>query len=283
MTERFTARDGRRLAYLDSGGPGPAVLCLAGLTRNHRDFDALARHLAPRYRVIRLDARGRGGSEHAEEPLREYNVPVETEDARDLLAHLGLGRVAVIGTSRGGIVGMSLAAGGPGTVSALVLNDVGAAIEGAGLLRIFATLGREPEARSFREAAQRLMEANAAGFPGVSLARWEAHARAIYDADEAGRPCLSYDPHLRSAVAATIEGDVQRVGLWAIFDALVDLPVLVIRGENSDILAPGTVSEMTARHPGLATVEIPGRGHAPFLDEPEAVAAIDAFLEANSR
>lgn len=280
MTEirEFSAPDGRRLAYTDTGGTGAPVLCLAGLTRNHRDFDRLGAHLAPRYRVIRLDSRGRGMSGWAIEPLSEYIVPVETGDVIALLRHLTLGPVTVIGTSRGGILGMALASGLPGAVRALVLNDVGAVIDARGLLRIYATLGREPRAATFEEAGRALMAENARGFPDVPAARWVEHARALYREDETGRPRLSYDPRLRSAVGVALEGVDGEVSLWPMFDSLLELPVLVLRGENSDILSPKTVAQMAARHPGLVHVEIPGRGHAPFLDEPEALAAIDAFL-----
>jgi len=277
VIRHFRAADGRRLAYRDEG-EGPAVLCLAGLTRNGRDFDALAAHLAPRHRVIRLDSRGRGASEWADDPLHEYAMPVEAGDALALIRHLGLERVGIVGTSRGGVLGMSVASAVPGLVRALVLNDVGAVIEGRGLLRIFATLGRAPRAEDFDAAAAALREANAPAFPDVPLERWRAHAEAIYDADAAGRPVLAYDPHLRSAVAASLEGDVSRISLWPLFDSLPELPLLVIRGENSDILLHETAAHMAERHAGLRTLEVPNRGHAPFLDEPVALRAIDGFL-----
>ncbi len=277
--ESFHARDGRRLAFRDTGGDGPAALCLAGLTRNGRDFDALAAHLAGRYRVLRLDSRGRGGSEHAKEPRAEYTVPVEAGDAITLLDHLGLERVALIGASRGGILAMAIAGGAPERVSAVVLNDVGAQVEARGLLRIFATLGRQPTARSFEEAAAQLREINAPAFAGVSEAEWLRHARELYDEGEGGRPVLSYDPHLRSSVAAAIEaGGDGAVSLWPLFEALKEKPVLVIRGANSDILSAETLARMREEHPGLAALELANRGHAPFLTEPEALAAIDAFL-----
>ncbi len=278
MTERFAAPDGRRLAYLDTGGPGPPVLCLAGLTRNGRDFDFLAEHLAPRYRVIRLDSRGRGRSDHAEDPLSEYTVPVESGDALALLDHLAIPKVTIIGTSRGGILGMALGSGARERVRALVLNDVGAVIEMRGLLRIMATLGRQPKADTFDAAAAELKQANRHEFPDVPEARWLVHARAIYK-DKDGRPRRSYDKHLRSAAAIAIDSDVATINLWPMFEALKGLPILLIRGANSDILLAKTAEEMAAHMPGLRYVEVPGRGHAPFLDEPPAVAAIDRFLE----
>lgn len=279
MIRGFDAPDGRRLAYRDTGGAGPPVLCLAGLTRNSRDFDALASHLAPRWRVVRLDSRGRGASEHAAEPMTEYTVPVETGDALALLDHLGLAQAAVIGTSRGGILGMAMASARPGAVSALVLNDVGAVVEMKGLLAILARLDRMPEEPDFESAARRLAEDNTAAFPGVPLSRWRIHARAIFDEVE-GRPRLAHDPQLRAAAA--VDDDSANISLWPLFEGVSDIPVLVIRGENSDILSRETVAAMAAHHHRLDHVEIADRGHAPFLDEPAALAAIEGFLEAHA-
>ncbi len=276
--KRFAAPDGRLLAYADGGGDGPPVLCLAGLTRNRRDFDAVAAHLGPRFRVIRLDSRGRGASERAEDPLAEYAVPVEAGDALALLDHLGLAGAAVIGTSRGGIVAMTMAAMRPGSVSRLALNDIGAEVETAGLARIMTNLGLPPQAETFAQAAIALRDANADAFPGLSLADWERHARQIFD-DADGRPVLSYDPRLREAAAAAMAQTAEaRISLRPLFDALAGTPLLTIRGANSDILSARTLEEMRAARPDMATATIADRGHAPFLDEPEALAALDAFL-----
>ena len=273
----FRAGDGRRLFYRDAGA-GPTVLCLAGLSRNGRDFEALAARLAPRFRVLRLDSRGRGESERAADPIAEYQVPVEAGDALALLDHLGLEGAGIVGTSRGGILGMAMASGRPGSVRALVLNDVGAVVEMRGLLRILAYLGRDPGASDFAEAAAALEAANAAQFPGVSRARWAAHARAIYDDDGAGRPVLAYDPRLRTATASAMDADVARIDLWPLFESVEALPVLVIRGANSDVLSARTLARMSERHPGLEWRVAPDRGHAPFLDEPGIGQAIEDFL-----
>ncbi|MEL6236596.1 MAG: alpha/beta hydrolase [Pseudomonadota bacterium] len=275
----FTTQDGRSLHYCDSGGAGPVVLCLAGLTRNHRDFEPLAAHLAPHHRVLRLDSRGRGLSDRAVDPIAEYTVPVETADALALIDHLELTRLAIIGTSRGGILGMAIAAARPGLVAALVLNDLGALVEAQGLKRIIGYLGRAPESRDFQGAARESEAANAAQFPGLTAAIWARMARQLYD-DDAGRPVLAYDPRLRDAVAASFEGEVASVDLWPLFETLTDVPMLVIRGALSDILTAETLAAMAARHPMLQNVTIADRGHAPFLDEPLAITAIDRILEA---
>ena len=278
MSDRFHAPDGRRLAYRDSGGDGPPVLCLAGLTRNASDFAWLAGHLADRYRVIRLESRGRGESEWAEDPLSEYQVPVEAGDALALLDHLGLERAALIGTSRGGILGMVLGAGHPARLSCLVLNDVGPVVEPAGLAKIMGYLGIEPGWSSFSEAATSLAQSMGAAFPDLTGEQWLAFARTVF-ADEAGRPRLTYDPRLRDAVQAGLPP----ADLWHLFDALEALPILAIRGENSDILSAGTFAEMQRRRPDMVAVTVPNRGHVPFLDEPEAVDAIDRFLTERAR
>jgi len=276
MTRSFHAPDGRSLAYQDTLTDGPAVLCLPGLTRNARDFAGLAQHLADRYRVLRLDPRGRGLSDRAADPLAEYTVPVEAGEALALLDHLGLTRAAIVGTSRGGLQGMTLAATAPARVRGLVLNDIGPRIEAEGLAFIMTYLGIEPEARSFEEAARALEASLGAAFPDLTPAQWRGFARTIYR-DEGGRPRLSYDPRLRHAVEATMaEGPVE---LWELFDALEGVPLLTIRGANSNILSAATLAGMARRRPDMAHVTVPRRGHPPFLDEPEAREAIDAFLE----
>ena len=274
--EHFTAPDGRRLAYADSGGAGSPVLCLAGLTRNHRDFAALACHLSPRYRVIRLDSRGRGGSDWADDPQGEYTIPVETTDALALLAHLGLGPVNVIGTSRGGVLGIGLATAG--LASSLVLNDLGAEIQTAGLRRIQAYVGQPPPP-DLDAAVDGLIAANAEAFPNLSRARWEDHARAVYNVDGSGQIRLSYDPRLGEVLAAGLADAPETISLWPLFENALNTPVLVLRGANSDIVSRQTLLEMQARHENLSHLEIADRGHAPFLDEAPALAAIDAFLE----
>jgi len=284
MTRRFAAADGRRLAYQDSGGDGPAVLCLAGLTRNARDFAGLAAHLAGRFRVLRLDSRGRGLSDWAAEPRAEYTAPVEARDALALLDHLGVARAAVIGTSRGGILGMILGATVRDRLSCLVLNDVGPVIDADALAGIVQIVGVEPRADTFEAAADALAQAMGTAFPDLTPAQWLGFARTIYR-DDGGRPRLSYDPRLRDAVEAALE--TTPADLWPMFDRLAGVPLLTLRGANSDILSEATLAEMARRRAdmdaGMDHVTVAGRGHVPFLDEPEALAAIDRFLETHAR
>ncbi|MDT8344430.1 MAG: alpha/beta hydrolase [Thermohalobaculum sp.] len=270
---RFASADGRRIAYAQAGA-GPAVLCLPGLTRSMRDFADVAARLARGYRVVRLDYRGRGGSDRAENPLAEYTPMVEGGDAALLMAHLGIARAAILGTSRGGLIGMGLAAKAPAMVSCLILNDVGPVVEPAGLAAIMDYLGREPGFADFAAAAAGLRRSYGAQVAGLDHADWLAFARRIYR-DEGGRPALDYDPRLRESVEAAIAAGP--ADLWPLFDA-IEVPILVLRGANSDLLSAATLAQMQARKPGLIAVTVPDRGHVPFLDEPVAVAAIDAFL-----
>ncbi|TFG88558.1 MAG: alpha/beta hydrolase [Hyphomicrobiales bacterium] len=280
MTKFFEGPDGRRLAYQDTGGIGPVVLCLAGLTRNARDFAGLAAHLAAHYRVLRIDSRGRGLSEWADDPVAEYTVPIEAGDALALLDHLEIPRAAIIGTSRGGILGVILGATASARMNCLVLNDVGPVIEPQGLAGIVGFLGIEPRADTFEAAAEGLERAMGAAFPDLSAKQWLGFARTIYR-DDGGRPRLSYDPRLRQAVEVAMKAAKQagQPDLWGFFDALTGLPILAIRGANSDILSAETLAEMARRRPDMAHVTVANRGHAPFLDEPEALTAIDTFLE----
>jgi len=280
VSDFIEAGDGRRIAYADTGGDGPAVLCLPGLTRTMVDYADLAAHLAPSYRVIRTDYRGRGASGWAEDPLAEYSPVVEGQDAAALLTHLGITSATVIGTSRGGIIGMLLGAMQPGLLDGLVLNDIGPVIERSGLEFIMTYLGLDPGLRSFAEAAERLRAVYSRDFPDLSDADWMAYARRSF-ANRDGVPALNYDPKLREAMAFAMENSPP--DLWQVFDALADFPILTIRGENSNLLTGETLNEMARRRPDMAHVTVANRGHVPFLDEPVARSAIDQFLEECAR
>lgn len=268
----FTASDGARIAFRDSGGTaGPVLLCLSGLTRNSTDFDYLLPHL-PQCRVVRMDYRGRGASDWT--GAGTYTVPREGRDAVELLDHLGIGRAAVLGTSRGGLVGMMLAAVAHDRLAGLCLNDVGPQLEQTGLARIFDTVGRNPAARTLDEAAQALA-AFSTGFEGVPESRWHEEAARHYIETPDGLK-INYDPELRQAFLGAVEGD--QPDLWPLFDACAGLPLALIRGANSDLLPVAATAEMRHRRPDMIFAEVPGRAHIPFLDEPESVAAIRDWL-----
>jgi pimeloyl-ACP methyl ester carboxylesterase len=269
-TQHFTAPDGCRLAYRDEGA-GLPLLCLPGLTRSMTDFDYLVPHLPP-LRLIRMDYRGRGESNWT--GAATYTVEQEGKDALALLDHLGVEEVAILGTSRGGLIGMVLGAVARGRVMGLCLNDVGPEIGREGLVRIFDYVGRNPAGKTYAGFADRL--SRTPGFAGVPMSRWleEAHKLAVETPDGLR---TRYDPALRDAFLAAFDGPP--VDLWPLFDALAGLPLALIRGANSDLLTAETAARMRARRPDMAYAEVPDRAHIPFLDEPEAVALIHSFLK----
>lgn len=267
---RFQAQDGASLAYRDEG-EGLPVLALAGLTRTGRDFDYLAPHLRG-VRLIRPDYRGRGDSDWT--GAATYSVPQEARDALALLDHLGLDKVALLGTSRGGLIGMALAATAHDRLLGLSLNDVGPVVERAGLERIFDYVGRNPAARSLDDLAARLPAAMP-GFANVPASRWRQEVERHYLETPEGLR-INYDPALREAFLAAFDGPV--VDLWPLFDAAQGLPLALVRGANSDLLSRDTAAEMQRRRPDMILAEVPDRAHIPFLDEPEALAAIEAWL-----
>jgi pimeloyl-ACP methyl ester carboxylesterase len=267
---RFSAADGTRLAHRDDGR-GKVLLALAGLTRDGRDFDYLARHL-PDVRLIRLDSRGRGGSDRADPET--YTVAQEARDALALLDHLRIGRAAVIGSSRGGLLGMSMVALAPERVAGLCFNDVGPVLQRDGLMRIGTYMGVKPAVATLAEAADRMAAANS-GFQNVPPLRWEEEAVRHYVQTPDGL-ALPYDPALRIGFDRAMAAPLPE--LWPLFDACAGIPLALIRGANSDVLARATADAMQARRPDLIRAELPGRGHVPFLDEPEALAAIRRWL-----
>jgi pimeloyl-ACP methyl ester carboxylesterase len=269
--QRFAAEDGTRLAYRDEG-EGLALLALAGLTRDGRDFDYLARHLPPDTRLIRLDSRGRGGSDRADPAT--YTVAQEARDALRLMDHLHLPRAAILGSSRGGLLGLVIAAVARDRLAGLCLNDVGPELDRRGLQRIGSYIGLEPAVATLAEVADR-MPAAMPGFARVPALRWQEETVRHY-VQLGGRVGLTYDPALRQSFDAAMAAPAP--DLWPLFEACAGLPLAVIRGAGSDVLARATVDEMRRRRPDLIVAEVPDRGHIPFLDEPEALAAVRAWL-----
>jgi pimeloyl-ACP methyl ester carboxylesterase len=257
------------------------VVCLPGLTRNARDFHYLASYLShhpqrPRA-VYCVDYRGRGGSQH-DRDWHNYTPFIELIDALDFMTLQDLHEAAIIGTSRGGIIAMMMAAVRPTAMGVVVLNDIGPVMETTGLARIMGYVGRTKVPRSWEDAALLLREMNERNFPAIESWQWEEIARAVFN-EKNGRPAQSYDRKLARSFG-TIDLRHPR-DLWPQFIALGQFPALVIRGANSDLLSAETVEQMVERHPNLRTLTVPGQGHAPVLNEPETVEAIGTFLASN--
>jgi len=280
----FTSSDGLRLharRYPAAGqARGRPVVCLPGLTRNGRDFHdlalALSRHPNQARTVYTLDYRGRGLSEH-DPDWRHYTVTTEMLDVLDFMTLAGLSDAAVIGTSRGGLITMLMAAVQPTALGAAVLVDIGPVIEHDGLVRISGYVGRIPLPISLADAARMVRDLNRRHFPDVPEHQWEDVARQWYN-ERNGKPAQGYDQKLGKALSVLYE---PVPALWPQFEALKRVPVLVVRGENSDVLAASTVDEMRRRHPALATVTVPSQGHAPLLKDVSTIEAIRHFLIAS--
>jgi pimeloyl-ACP methyl ester carboxylesterase len=270
--------DNVRLHYRDFAGGRegqPAILCLPGLTRNAHDFEALASRLAPRFRVVTPSFRGRGDSGYARDPLTY--VPLSyLQDLGRILDTAGLSSVVIIGTSLGGLMGLLLDGTQRSRIAGLVLNDLGPDMEAAGLARVRTQVGRGGNWPTWLTAARDIARRQADIYPGWSLEQWLAHAKRLCRVSREGRIVWDYDPEI-AAPFALPNGDSQ-LDLWLALDGYRGRPVLSVRGERSDILSAATQARMADRLPGLVAVTVPRVGHAPTLDEPEAVDAIDRFL-----
>jgi pimeloyl-ACP methyl ester carboxylesterase len=283
IDSHYTARDGLRLYarhYPGAGTTRRPVVCLPGLTRNSRDFHDLASVLSDergqRRDVYCLDYRGRGRSEHCPTGA-SYTVMTELADVLDFMAFTGLADAAIVGTSRGGIIAMAMATVRPTAVGAIVLNDIGPVIERDGLARLIAYVGRVPLPGSWPEATNLVKSLNERAFPYESRATWEQLARQFFN-EENGNPAPGYDAKLSKALVLT---DGPLAPLWPQFAALSRVPVLAIRGANSDILSAQTLTEMARRHPAITTITVADQGHAPLLKDQQMVLSIYEFLLAN--
>ena len=277
-----TAPDGLRLHVREYGAPSMStipVVCLPGLARMTADFDALAPVLAfaePPRRVIAIDSRGRGQSEYDPDP-QHYNLAVELSDVLAVLTALQIGPAVFVGSSRGGILTMLLAAAHPATIAGAVLHDIGPVIEPAGLVRIKSYVGKLPRPGNLDEGVKILRQLFAPHFPKLTPEQWFAAARRTWKTEH-GALVPTYDVQLAHTLA---EFDIERLPppLWNEFDALARVPVLVIRGANSDILSAATVSAMHARHPNLESIEVADQGHVPLLEDDTLLQRIVAFVK----
>ena len=276
----YTSNDGLKL-YATSRGPSNAemtVLCMHGLTRNAKDFDPLIDAIGEeRYRFISVDVRGRARSDRDPNP-ENYTPPVYVGDMATLLDQLGLRRVALIGTSMGGLMSMLMMKTMPDRISGVVLNDVGPKLEPAGLARIGGYVGEIAPLENWQVAADALAQTQGSAFPGKDTDFWMAFAKRTFRELEDGRVILDYDPAIADSLKKIKAGAVTRFAMWRLFNAMKRAPLLVVRGEISDLFSAKTAGLMVKRHPDAKEIVVPNVGHAPILDEPEAVAGISAFL-----
>lgn len=279
---RFTSNTGLTLYARHYGksqeGLRP-VICLPGLTRNSSDFHALAVFLAnhpsrPRD-VYCPDYRGRGESDW-DPDWRNYSPFIEMLDVLDLMAIRGLENATVVGTSRGGIIAMLIAVMRPNAISALVLNDIGPEIETAGLARIMGYAGKVPVPSSWEEATELVRSMNKRFFTALNDDDWKTLARQLFK-EKNGRPAQSYDYKLGNALSE-IDISQKIPTMWTQFEAVKRIPVLVLRGENSDILSARTVLEMEQQHPRLVSITVHAQGHAPLLKDRFTLGIVADFL-----
>ncbi|WP_112663309.1 alpha/beta fold hydrolase [Microvirga flavescens] len=264
-----SAQDGLRVYARDYGpvvSSATPVVCLPGLARNSSDFHELALSLSqdatPR-RVICVDYRGRGRSEW-DQDWRNYDVRIEVNDILQILTVAGIENAVFVGTSRGGLIIMALGAVRPTLLRGAVLNDVGPVIEAKGLIRIRGYIGKLPKPRNFREAGQILKQMSDTQFPANTEEQWERLAKGTWQ-EKDGELVLSYDPALLRTLEA-LDLETPLPDLWPFFEGLKNIPVMVLRGANSDLLSATTLEEMQKRHPSLSAVTVPDQGHAPELE-----------------
>ncbi len=272
--------DGLRLharLYGEADGDRVPLVCLPGLTRTAQDFHAMAEILSSdpyHRRVVVVDYRGRGGSAH-DPDWRHYSVPVEAVDVRQMLATLGIKQAVFVGTSRGGLITMLLAITQNSLIKASVINDIGPVIEVTGLQRIESYVGKGTMPKDWGEAVERLRASNA-DFTDLTEAEWLDFAGIVYEKGADGFR-LAYDPALGKTLIG-IDFSKPLPPAWPMFEALRSVPVLAIRGENSDLLSEETLAEMGKRHGNLEIVRVPGEGHAPFLGRERTARAIADFV-----
>jgi pimeloyl-ACP methyl ester carboxylesterase len=272
----FTVRDGLKLHYRDYPGDAakPPLLCLPGLTRNVRDFADFAERYSPSHRVIAFEFRGRGSSDRDPVAAR-YLPPTYIGDTIELLDHLDIPEAVFVGTSLGGLVTMGMAVVAPDRIAAAILNDVGPELFSAGLERIRTYVGRPARFANWDEAAHSLAASNPGLSQHYSHADWVRMAHRTCR-EEDGAIVFDYD----MAIGDPFKSDspTPQIDMWPLFHALAQKPLLLIRGENSDLLSAEAAERMQREAPTMQSAVVAGVGHAPDLDEPEAIAAIDRFL-----
>ncbi|MCV0384336.1 MAG: alpha/beta hydrolase [Erythrobacter sp.] len=274
----WQSADGLDLHFRDYPGPDdrPPIVCLHGLTRNSRDFEGLAAHLSPEWRVLALDMRGRGKSDYAPDSA-SYAPPVYVGDLMALLDAEGIDRFVAIGTSMGGLMTLIVAGSAPERLAGAVINDIGPNVDPEGLDKIRSYLGQGRSFATWMHAARALEETHAAAHPSYTLEDWLVMAKRSMIVCSNGRIAFDYDMKIAEPILAAEEAAVPP-DLWPLLAGLKDKPVLLVRGGLSNILSAETLARMERELPQAQTVTVEDTGHAPTLDEPGVRTAIDALL-----
>jgi pimeloyl-ACP methyl ester carboxylesterase len=264
-----------RMAYTEWGArDNPRVLmCVHGLTRNGRDFDALAEAMSGHYRVICPDVVGRGQSSHLRDPAA-YGIPQYVGDMVTLIARLNVETVHWVGTSMGGLIGMGLAAQAGTPIRKLVLNDVGPVITAESLQRIGTYVGTDPDWATFEEALA-FVKLVSEPFGPLTEAQWYHLTETSIKQRPDGRWCFRYDPRIAAPFRAAFAD--KDVDLWPLYEQ-IQCPTLVIRGAQSDLLTSETWQKMATCGPKAKLAEIEGVGHAPMFQSAEQIAVVRDFL-----
>ena len=273
----WNSKDGLRLHYRDYDGPRdrPPILCLPGLTRNARDFEPIADRLAGEWRIIAVEFRGRGLSQYDPNPAN-YEPHTYVADVLKLLDQLGIADAVFFGTSLGGIVTMLLSMTDPERIAGALINDIGPVVDDEGVERLRLYVGKATPLGSWEEAARSTAMRSSIAFPDFTPAQWDAFARRLYSERPDGSIQADYDMAIADAFGRNKGTPNQDP--WPLIDGLVDTPVLIVRGETSDLFSEETAQRMLATLRKAELVTLAGIGHAPVLDEPEAAAGIDRLL-----
>lgn len=275
------ARDGLRLHVREIAARDPAkapLLCLPGLTRNGHDFDAVGDYIARETgrRVITLDSRGRGQSEY-DPDWKRYDLRVELEDLLEVLAAIGVEGAVFLGTSRGGLLSMLMGTARPDVLRGVILNDIGPVIEARGLARIRGYVGKVPVPENWTEAARLVRDIFGTQFTNLQPEQWEIWARRNWR-EENGKLVSRYDKNIMLTLA-DLDLEKPMPDLWPLFETIKHVPLMVIRGELSELLSQGSAERMAQEHPKGSLHVVPYEGHAPLLEDMPTLNAIKAFLE----
>ena len=274
----WQSNDGLKLHYRDYAGNSgrPPIICIPGLTRNARDFEGVADRLAGEWRILCVELRGRGESAYARDSM-SYVPLTYLQDLEALIRELSLKRFILFGTSLGGLMTMLLSMNDGHRIAGALLNDIGPVLESRGLERIRSYVGRPQNWPTWLHAARFIAEAQGDRYPNWGLDQWLVYAKRLCKLTPGGR--IVYDYDMRLAEPFRQPGGEVDFDLWSAFARLKGIPSLVVRGQLSDLLSEATAERMTAENPVMESVTVPGVGHAPTLEEPEAAAAIDRLLK----